>query len=683
MAESKLDALVAALPELYQPVYGHPEFDTDASRVASERNEIVLRTIAGLTARLGRAARVLDLGCAQGYLALALAKAGSEVTGVDRSAENVALCNALAAEHPGLNLSFVQADLVEHLRMLEPWRFDVVLLLSVVHHTAHEQGSAAAVALVNALANKVDVVLAETALRAEPVYWAPAQPEDPRDLFREFAFVHSLGEHPTHLSDVRRPLFFASSHWWCLGDDISRFERWTTAAYSAAGDVHGGTRRYYFAPGRIAKHFLFRSASAARNRYELENEGVFLADPPQGMPRLPALESYRIADDHGWLVRSMLPGTLLCTLLAEGKPVYRMKVVTDVLDELCVLEAAGLYHGDVRTWNVLVDEQGTSTLIDYGEITTRAVDCAAPRNLYLSFLVFVHEMHVRRATLSVERPPLVSPGHFEGPMQDWIAALWQSDPESWTFAFMRKLLDDVRDRAAAAVPPVPPDASGTGRLWEGAVESHLAVLGHHQVSVGQKIDRLPMLLANRDAVLEKLLEQANQAQAASAAARGEAAQLLRGNLASEKRRSRQREANMRELDLKRGEIAQAQQALVNLQQELANVQQGLVNVQRELAQARDRIAELTSLHEADVAGRAQSANAYQARTLEMRELSEKSEKSEGTIRELTSLLERERQYAAEVARAHATRVHELEVVYGTISWRLTGPLRKVRRWLRR
>ena len=457
MDKSELEALVAALPELYQPIYGHPEFDTAASRVAAERNEVVRRAVAALSARLGRPARVLDVGCAQGYLAFALGQAGCEVTGIDRSPENIALCEALAAERPDLPLTFVKADMVEYLRMLEPWRFDVVLLLSVVHHVAHERGNATAVELTNALAHKVDVVIVETALRTEPVYWAPAQPEDPRDLFRSFAFVHSLGEHSTHLSDVRRPLFFASEFWWYLGDDMSRFERWTSRAYDGPRDVHSGTRRYYFAPGRIAKHFLFGSASAARNRFELENEGAFLADPPKGLPRLPMLEGYRIADDHGWLVRSMLPGRLLLALLAEGKPVDRVKVVADVLDELCVLEAAGLHHGDVRLWNVLVDDQGASTLIDYGEITTLTEDCAAPRNLYLSFLVFVHEMHdPRRAPLAVERPPLVSPGHFEGPLQDWIAALWHDAPESWTFALMRKLLQAVRDGASG---PAPPDAA--------------------------------------------------------------------------------------------------------------------------------------------------------------------------------------------------------------------------------
>ena len=41
-------------------------------------------------------------------------------------------------------------------------------------------------------------------------------------------------------------------------------------------------------------------------------------------------------------------------------------VLRDVVAQLATLEAAGLYHNDVRAWNVLIGPDGRAALIDYG-----------------------------------------------------------------------------------------------------------------------------------------------------------------------------------------------------------------------------------------------------------------------------------------------------------------------------
>ena len=98
--------LVSNLPEVYQPVYGHPELSSQVSRPSQDRFEIIAQIHDSLQRLLDRPLNVLDLGCAQGYFSLNLAERGASVRGVDFLDKNVLLCQALAEENPLLNAVF-------------------------------------------------------------------------------------------------------------------------------------------------------------------------------------------------------------------------------------------------------------------------------------------------------------------------------------------------------------------------------------------------------------------------------------------------------------------------------------------------------------------------------------------------------------------------------------------------
>src|SRR6188768_2702523 len=87
MNPTELGALVDALSELYQPVFGHEEFDASAVRPSVDRRALLEPIVRALGERLGRPVRILDLGCAQGYFSLSMAALGAHVRGVDREAE--------------------------------------------------------------------------------------------------------------------------------------------------------------------------------------------------------------------------------------------------------------------------------------------------------------------------------------------------------------------------------------------------------------------------------------------------------------------------------------------------------------------------------------------------------------------------------------------------------------------
>ena len=375
-----------------------------------------------------------------------------------------------------------------------------ILALSVLHHMCHEQGLAAVQALLASLADRTEVILAETALREEPLYWAAAQAGDPRQLFAGHAFVHAVEHHPTHLSGVARPFLFASNRWWYLGGELARFDRWTDVSHQAAGGVHAGTRRYYFAADRLAKHFLLTGQPGARNREELEREAAFLDHPPAGL-RTPALYAKGVAETEGWLVRELLPGRLVSEFIAAGEPFDRAAVIGDVLDDLCALEAAHLYHGDVRTWNLILGTDGRARLIDYGDITSSPRDCAWPDNLFLSFLVFVHELESRELLGALPiRTPAFAPQHFTPELRGWVAALWRRPVDDWTFVFLR---DEFRARN------VTQDVSAIGRsdagpAWQAAVERYLEVLSDRQRTLVASLERQAAELSNREAVIFRL-----------------------------------------------------------------------------------------------------------------------------------------------------------------------------------
>ena len=207
---STIDALVKALPEVYQPIFGHPEFSPHASRQSEDRLAYIVAIHDALAERLGRRVRVLDLGCAQGFFTLNLAARGAIVHGVDFADANIAVCRALAGEHPHFDAVFEFGRIEDVIPRLPAGSIDLVLGLSVFHHIVFQSGIASTRQLIAWIAERAGVGVFEMALPSEPLYWAAAQPGDPRVLLSGYGHVYEMARHGTHLSTVARPLYIAS-----------------------------------------------------------------------------------------------------------------------------------------------------------------------------------------------------------------------------------------------------------------------------------------------------------------------------------------------------------------------------------------------------------------------------------------------------------------------------------------
>ena len=477
-----IEKLVSDLPEVYQPIHGHPELSGQVSRSCFDRLEHVIRIHDALQRLLGRPLKVLDLGCAQGYFSFNLAERGAIVYGVNFLDKNVAVCNALAQENPALQVGFETGRVEEAIARLEPVQYDLVLGLSVFHHIVYEKGVDVVRAMLEHAAAQSGALVVELALREEPLYWAPAQPEDPRALLESIAFVHEIARHGTHLADISRPLFVASSRYWILEDQASRFDSWSLDPHGLAQGTHQASRRYFFSADRILKLYRFDHPRGEHNKTEFTKEVRFLQKPPPAFSA-PALIAFGERETDAWFAMQRLSGRLLLDLLREGAKVDSRAVLLAVLKQLVALEAAGLYHDDVRTWNVLVAEDGTTHLIDYGSISSEARDCAWPGNPFLSFFIFVREV----ATGVVDDPdPLrtvtISPYGLPQPYRSWATSLWFRSLNEWSFRLMYQTLLETPTEMVEE--PVLENNSAWMKAIEEAIQAQKLFVNH----IRQRVD---------------------------------------------------------------------------------------------------------------------------------------------------------------------------------------------------
>jgi SAM-dependent methyltransferase len=393
MPPSSLDELIAQLPERYQPIYGYVD-DTTSRAADSPRTEAIVTIADGLARALERPLRVLDLGSAQGYYAFLLADRGHFVLGVDYLPINVAVSRAIHHTHPHLTVEFVEADLSTLSNLVVEGDFDLVLGLSVLHHIAFRDGHDQAIAMVQLLREHVPHGVFEMALRDEPVYWADRLPADPRVTLAPYEFIRELARSRTHLSDIERPLFFCSRTHALMRGELHRIDRFAETSHPAASDVLRGKRRYYDIEGgiiKIAAHFgaCVDVAQLDAIRSEMRHESTVIDQLAGVLTDLPTVFEFAESSHEILIGKSAFPGQLVSELAEDLSADERATIFDQVLDQLVQLEAHGWYHTDLRTWNVVWNaELQRAWLIDHGAIRREPTDAVWPNDACYSLLAF-------------------------------------------------------------------------------------------------------------------------------------------------------------------------------------------------------------------------------------------------------------------------------------------------------
>lgn len=508
-----LSERVAALPEVYQVIYGHPEWDRQAARDCLSRLEAIAHVCELLSSELGRPLRIIDLGCAQGFFSLSLAAKGAVVTAIDYQPENIALCQALAGENPQLHVTFIQGQIEDAIEAIQSGQYDLALGLSVFHHIVYFHGKEKAKLWINQLVDSVRIGIFELAQRQEPLYWAPSQPNDAYELIEHSAFWYQISSFATHLSPVERPMFVASNRYLLLGNICRHFDAWRTHPYAGiSGNAHNGSRHYYFGDDFVCKVFDLASADnrvpdkvLVRNKAEISREASLLQKPPPGLS-LPQLIAHGIDDHRAWLMMSRLEGELLSDLLLKHAPVNIDKVLEDLLQQVVALEQAGLWHDDIRLWNVIYNSQQQSAiLIDYGSVGGQPQDCVWPHNIFQAFFILVNELLIPGlAQPGRSRPVLLSPFHLPSPYANWLYAFWQIPMAAWRFSTLASLF------ACRASLPAPGDKLSGVEAWLSTQELHWQNQMQHLIAQTGRVDELTQRALKSEELLALCEQQLSQ-----------------------------------------------------------------------------------------------------------------------------------------------------------------------------
>lgn len=405
-----LGALVEALPEVYQPIYGYEQLSSSRTST-SPRMRALLDTVELLSKALGRKLRILDLGSAQGYAAFCLAAQGHHVTGIEFLDLNVAVAEAIAVEHEDHDVSFVLGDVSDAESLVDIASYDVVVALSVFHHLIYRDGHDSVTSLIGRISAIVPHAFFELALAEEPLYWAEALPKAPRSTIASYGYARQLVLSHTHLSDVQRPLYFCSQRYIRARGELLPFLGWSSKSHAQGLELQSMAMRYYTIDAGISK------VAARLNdalppvifdalREDLRREAHVLEALERAGIGAPKLIDFVDGSEEVVLTRSAYPGDLVSDLLGSLTAQERQVVTTDVLDQLASLESHGLYHSDLRLWNVVLDREGERAhLIDHGSIRSTPTDVVQPNDAYLSLAIFLASLWSSRDDQTGEHLP--------------------------------------------------------------------------------------------------------------------------------------------------------------------------------------------------------------------------------------------------------------------------------------
>ena len=474
---SEIPDLIAALPECYQPIFGHPSPPAIVQRSCLDRLEPIRTVVESLVAHYGRPLRILDLGSAQGFFTLSLSPYCEQAMGIDMNHENVALSSALARQQDITNVVFREARVQDFVRDLEPGAYDVALGLSVFHHLCHSDGFTDTRALIDDLAGKVDVLLLELALSSEPLYWAEALPDTPESLVSSVAFIRCLGTFGTHLSEAKRPLLYCSDRVWHFPRSTERFTDWSIESHELSHGTHEASRRYFVSEDRYAKTYQLTGPRRPVNKSEYDAEVSSLrglAGFAMTSVEVPTLHDHGETDDYAYVVTDRIAGRRLSELLSLGDRPAVLPIIEAVFLQLAELESHGYYHNDLRAWNVLVDAHGHPRLMDFGSITKDPADVVWPHDVFAGALLFAIEVCRGRVVRAAPfRAPLFSPIWVDGKLHAWFNAVWETPRTAWTFSLFHQLLLTAADTPSRISHGTPTMPSENTIYWMGLIESLL------------------------------------------------------------------------------------------------------------------------------------------------------------------------------------------------------------------
>ncbi|MCX5980807.1 MAG: protein kinase [Nostocales cyanobacterium LacPavin_0920_SED1_MAG_38_18] len=358
--------------EYYEPLYKIPCLlkNSVPQRKCEDRCQAIENTLLTLGNNL-TGIKILDVGSSLGYNSFYFADRKAHVFAIDNNVDNV-LASRLISELNGIDVCFRVAEFdLDYINLIQQSEYDVILLLSVIHHIIYLKGLEYTKKMMKILLDKVPVIIVELAIKDEETEGKDlieALPNDSLSIFESCQDVHInlIGYFSTHLSLVKRPLYAISKKVVKVNNNVYQIDKLIWKAYKDSSIPSG--RIYYFSQNKFIKEYLFlnrldyiKNDNKAQIISEIANF-IALNDEIDGVPKF---FDYEINDQKAYIVLENIQGQLLCDIVNDLDSVNQKRIINQLIQVLEKIEKKGLYHNDIRTWNIMISEQETF-IIDMG-----------------------------------------------------------------------------------------------------------------------------------------------------------------------------------------------------------------------------------------------------------------------------------------------------------------------------
>jgi O-antigen chain-terminating methyltransferase len=194
----------------YQPAYGLPRVVKRAQRDCIDRCKIIMGGLGDVNG-----SKILDIGSSLGYISFYFADKGAgRVEGWDRVDGNIEV-SKLISEINGIEVTFKKQELNEEsVSSIAKGDFDIVIMLSILHHINAEQGVNVTKKLMKNLFDVIPVLIVELPRKGENPGWVgdKLQPDNELEIFeliKDDISIRKLAEFRRFKSKTR-PLYIIS-----------------------------------------------------------------------------------------------------------------------------------------------------------------------------------------------------------------------------------------------------------------------------------------------------------------------------------------------------------------------------------------------------------------------------------------------------------------------------------------
>lgn len=341
-----------------QPLYNfaflknkHPQ------RVCIDRADTIYQEIK----TLGKGGHILNIGCGIGYYAYYFADRGYLVNGIDNDPHAISICKLLQrinGKKKKVNFSISEFS-KEFLEKIPDEQYDIVFLFGVLHHIIYKKGLNYTQELLSQLLKKTSLLYIELPVKNEltDAPWREDFPDDEMILFSQCMEVEieKVNYFLNHQNYVGRPLYVIKKK-----QTQMQLCNQTYPVYGRTFTAHqvGYYRRYYYDCGElyIKKYLLFEGTRNDSGKILKEINNYQLLPKNDFFPNMLCYQNQKTSIE---ILFNKIPGKTLHELLLKGQPIPELQVFVGIVEALAFLFQQGLYHNDIRLWNVMFDGKKT------------------------------------------------------------------------------------------------------------------------------------------------------------------------------------------------------------------------------------------------------------------------------------------------------------------------------------